>query len=156
MLHSGRIGFICLPTDPVLRTQLLNMSNTARKYDLLSVISTFFTSLWVAVVMGVLCFLIIQYQPQKVVPWVIFLGGLVCIFFGIAILTYFIFISRFPGYIVVKIVLCVLLVGLGIISLRAVFVQERRDAVALCARFLHAATLTHSDRNIVEKDKISC
>ena len=56
----------------------------------------------------------------------------------------------------VKIILSVLLVGVGIISLRAIFVQDRRDSVAICSRFLHASTLTHSSRDRVARDKISC
>jgi hypothetical protein len=86
--NAGRIGLFCLPTDPLLKQQILAISNTQRKYDLYAVMDTFFMCAWIAALLGPLCYLLVQFQPYKAVPWVILLGGTVCIFFGVYLLMY--------------------------------------------------------------------
>ena len=55
----------------------------------------------------------------------------------------------------VRIILAILFLGLGIISLRALIVKDRRDSVAICGSFLHASTLTHYSRDRTDKDSLS-
>ena len=87
-LNQGRIGLICLPTDPALRQQVLSMSGVAYKYHILSVMNVIVMSLWIAAILGPLFFLLAHFFPYKVVPWTIFLGGLFSIIFGILNLVY--------------------------------------------------------------------
>ena len=51
------------------------------------------------------------------------------------------------GYLIVKLLLCIFFVFLGIISLRTLAVQDRRDAVIVCSRLVHAAALTHKNQD---------
>lgn len=127
----------------------MSISGTQRKYALYNVMDTFFTCSWIAAIMAVVSFFLIQYQPYKVVPWSILLGGIFSLAFSIMVLF-------FPGYIVVRIILCVLFLGLGIISLRALIVKDRRDSVSICARFVHASTLTNYNRTKTDTVSVSC
>lgn len=53
------------------------MSNTANKYHILSVMDAFWQGSWISLTLGILFFLLIHFQPYKVVPWVIAVG---CVF----------------------------------------------------------------------------
>ena len=44
---------------------------------------------------------------------------------------------------------------MGVISLRALVIKDRRDSVAICASYMHASTLTHFSRDRIDKDSIS-
>ena len=84
-LSQGSIGLICLPTDPVLKQQVLAMSGVAYKYNVFSVIDVILMSLWISAIIGPILFLLAHFFPYKVVPWTILLGGIFSIVFGILI-----------------------------------------------------------------------
>ncbi len=63
------------------------MSNTARKYHIFSVIDSFLMSAWLSTVLGIVFFVLIHYLPLKIVPWTIFIGGIMSILFSIFVLT---------------------------------------------------------------------
>ena len=86
--YEGRIGLFCLPTNPTLKSHILSISNTQRKYNLFKVMDTFFMCAWLSAILGIILFVLIQYQPEKIVPWSIFLGGICSILFGFFVLTY--------------------------------------------------------------------
>ena len=71
-----------------MKETILNLSGTARKYHVFAVIDSFFTCLWVSAIMGVLFFILMHFEPYKLVPWVIFIGGLLSLFFVVAIFMY--------------------------------------------------------------------
>ena len=50
------------------------------------------------------------------------------------------------GYLIAKILLCIFFVFLGIISLQTMSSQERRDAIVVCSRLVHASALTHGSQ----------
>lgn len=126
------------------------MSGVAYKYNVFSVIYVILTSLWVSAIIGPVLFLLAHFFPYKIVPWTILLGGIFSIIFGILI-----FVIH-SGYLIGKILLCAFFVFLGIISLRTLATQERRDAVVVCTRLVHASALTHKDQNETQPLGLSC
>ena len=68
----------------------------------------------------------------------------------------FVSLSIHSGYLIGKILLCAFFVFLGIISLRTLATQERRDAVVVCTRLVHASALTHKDQNETQPLGLSC
>ena len=62
------------------------MSGVAYKYHIFQVIDVILMSMWVSSILGFLLFLMAHFFPYKTVPWVIFLGGVFSIFFGIFVL----------------------------------------------------------------------
>ena len=84
-LSAGKIGLICLPTDPALKTQVINMSGVSYKYHIFSVIHTILISILISAIFGPVIFLAVHFFPYKVVPWTIFLGGICSIIFGITL-----------------------------------------------------------------------
>jgi len=51
------------------------------------------------------------------------------------------------GYLIAKILLCIFLVFLGIISWYTMSSQERRDSIVVCSRLVHASALTHGPQD---------
>jgi len=87
MISVDKLGLFCLPTDPVLKQEVLAISNTAYKYNIFNVITQIETSAWVSALFGILFFLLAHFFPYKMVPWTIFFGGLFSIIFGLLIIS---------------------------------------------------------------------
>ena len=49
---------------------------------------SFWLSAWIAAILGIVMFLLNHFQPYKMVPWVILLGGAMSIIFAVFVLTY--------------------------------------------------------------------
>lgn len=82
----GRIGLFCLPTDNSLKQIVLKMSNTSTKYAIFSVVDAILTSIWTAILCGIVIFLLTHFWPHRVVPWIILLGSICSGILGIFIL----------------------------------------------------------------------